>query len=231
MKITILSLFPEMIEPFLNHSILKRASDQKLVEYQIINFRDFSQNKHKTVDDTPFGGGAGMVLAIEPIYYALQSIEGYELAHKILLSPQGKTFNQEKVKTLATYNHIIIICGHYEGFDDRIRSLVDEEISIGDFVLTGGEIAAMTILDSVVRLIPGVLGDQDSYINDSFYDGLLDYPQYTKPRDFNDMKVPEVLLSGHHKNIEKWRLEERIKRTKERRPDLYNIYLKEQQKK
>ena len=231
MKITILSLFPEMIEPFLNHSILKRASDQKLVEYQIINFRDFSQNKHKTVDDTPFGGGAGMVLAIEPIYYALQSIEGYELAHKILLSPQGKTFNQEKVKTLATYNHIIIICGHYEGFDDRIRSLVDEEISIGDFVLTGGEIAAMTIVDSLVRLIPGVLGDQESYINDSFYDGLLDYPQYTKPRDFNDMKVPEVLLSGHHKNIEKWRLEERIKRTKERRPDLYNIYLKEQQKK
>jgi len=231
LKITILSLFPEMIEPFLNHSILKRASDQKLVEYQIINFRDFSQNKHKTVDDTPFGGGAGMVLAIEPIYYALQSIEGYELAHKILLSPQGKTFNQEKVKTLATYNHIIIICGHYEGFDDRIRSLVDEEISIGDFVLTGGEIAAMTIVDSLVRLIPGVLGDQESYINDSFYDGLLDYPQYTKPRDFNDMKVPEVLLSGHHKNIEKWRLEERIKRTKERRPDLYNIYLKEQQKK
>ncbi len=231
MKITILSLFPEMIEPFLNHSILKRASDQKLVEYQIINFRDFSQNKHKTVDDTPFGGGAGMVLAIEPIFYALQSIEGYELAHKILLSPQGKTFNQEKVKTLATYNHIIIICGHYEGFDDRIRSLVDEEISIGDFVLTGGEIAAMTIVDSLVRLIPGVLGDQESYINDSFYDGLLDYPQYTKPRDFNDMKVPEVLLSGHHKNIEKWRLEERIKRTKERRPDLYNIYLKEQQKK
>ena len=235
MKITILSLFPEMIEPFLNHSILKRASDQKLVEYQIINFRDFSQNKHKTVDDTPAGKGPrlqeGMVLAIEPIFYALQSIEGYELSHKILLSPQGKTFNQEKVKTLATYNHIIIICGHYEGFDDRIRSLVDEEISIGDFVLTGGEIAAMTILDSVVRLIPGVLGDQESYINDSFYDGLLDYPQYTKPRDFNDMKVPEVLLSGHHKNIEKWRLEERIKRTKERRPDLYNIYLKEQQKK
>ncbi|MGE4571494.1 MAG: tRNA (guanosine(37)-N1)-methyltransferase TrmD [Candidatus Izemoplasmatales bacterium] len=231
MKISILTLFPEMVEPFLNHSILKRAKDQNQVDYQIINFRDFSQNKHQTVDDTPYGGGAGMVLSIEPIYHALQSIQGVDKAHKILLSPQGNTYHQEQAKRLSNIDHLVLICGHYEGFDDRIRSLVDEEISIGDYVLTGGEIAAMAIVDSVVRLLPNVLGDQDSFINDSFYDGLLDYPQYTKPRIFNQMAVPEVLLSGHHKNIEDWRLEERLKRTKERRPDLYQKYINDKKNK
>lgn len=227
MKITILSLFPEMITPILNTSILKRATEQEIVEFDVINFRDFSQNKHHTVDDTPYGGGAGMVLSVEPIFRALESIEGYKEAHKILLSPQGKNYQQEKAKSLLNDQHIILICGHYEGFDDRIRLLVDEEISIGDYVLTGGEIAAMAIVDSVVRMLPGVLGDKESYINDSFYDGLLDYPQYTKPREFEGMKVPEVLLSGHHKNIEIWRLKERLERTKTRRPDLYDKYIKD----
>ncbi|QWC00408.1 tRNA (guanosine(37)-N1)-methyltransferase TrmD [Mycoplasmatota bacterium] len=226
MKITILSLFPEMISPIINSSILKRAVNNNNVTFDIINYRDFSQNKHHTVDDTPYGGGPGMVLSIEPIYHALLSIEGYKDAHKILLSPQGKTYHQDKAKSLLQYDHIILICGHYEGFDDRIRKLVDEEISIGDYVLTGGEIAAMAIVDSVVRMLPGVLGKEDSYINDSFYNGLLDYPQYTKPRVFEGMEVPDVLLSGHHKNIEEWRLKERINRTKVRRPDLYENYLK-----
>jgi tRNA (guanine37-N1)-methyltransferase len=227
LKITILSLFPEMITPILSASILKRAVENNSVEFNIVNFRDFSQNKHQTVDDTPYGGGAGMVLAVEPIFYALESIEGYKDAHKILLSPQGKTYQQEKAKSLLNHEHIILICGHYEGFDDRIRSLVDEEISIGDYVMTGGEIAAMAIVDSVVRMLPEVLGDEESYINDSFYDGLLDYPQYTKPREFKGMKVPDVLLSGHHKNIEEWRLKEKIERTKIRRPDLYDKYIKD----
>ncbi|MFP4478958.1 MAG: tRNA (guanosine(37)-N1)-methyltransferase TrmD [Candidatus Izemoplasmatales bacterium] len=227
MKITILTLFPEMITPILNASILKRASDQEKVDYHVINFRDFSQNKHHTVDDTPYGGGAGMVLAVEPILHALESIEGYQEAHKILLSPQGKTYHQDKAKKLLNHQHIILICGHYEGFDERIRNFVDEELSIGDFVLTGGEIAAMAIVDSIVRLLPGVLGDEASFKNDSFYEGLLDYPQYTKPRTFRGMEVPQVLLSGHHKNIEEWRLKESIERTKTRRPDLYKKYIKD----
>lgn len=228
MKITILTLFPEMIEPMLNASILKRAKEHGLVDYHLINFRDFSQNKHQTVDDTPFGGGAGMVLSIEPIYHALQSIDDIENAYKILLSPQGRTFEQSMAKHLTSYDHIVFICGHYEGFDERIRDLVDAEVSIGDFVMTGGEIAAMAIVDAVVRLLPGALGDETSYQKDSFYEDLLDYPQYTKPRDFMGQKVPEVLLSGHHKNIEKWRYEQSLERTKKRRPDLYKKYLKKQ---
>jgi len=228
LKITILTLFPEMIEPMLNASILKRAKEHGLVDYHLINFRDFSQNKHQTVDDTPFGGGAGMVLSIEPIYHALQSIDDIENAYKILLSPQGRTFEQSMAKHLTSYDHIVFICGHYEGFDERIRDLVDAEVSIGDFVMTGGEIAAMAIVDAVVRLLPGALGDETSYQKDSFYEDLLDYPQYTKPRDFMGQKVPEVLLSGHHKNIEKWRYEQSLERTKKRRPDLYKKYLKKQ---
>lgn len=225
MKITILSLFPEMIEPIINASIIKRAVEQKAVSFDVINFRDFSQNKHLTVDDTPYGGGAGMVLSVEPIYHALKSIDKLEDAHVILLSPQGKTYTQEKAKSLLRHQHIVLICGHYEGFDDRIRNLVDEEISIGDYVLTGGEIGAMAISDSIVRMLPGVI-DASSYENDSFYDGLLDYPQYTKPRDFQGMKVPDVLLSGHHKNIDDWRFQQRVQRTKDRRPDLFKKYQK-----
>ncbi len=218
MKITILTLFPEMIQPIINSSILKRAQESELVSFEIINFRDFSTNKHKTVDDTPYGGGSGMVLAVEPIYLALESVK--TPAKKILLSPQGKTFNQKKAKELVLEEHLLFICGHYEGFDERVREFVDEELSIGDFVMTGGEIAALTVIDSVVRLIPGVLGSSDSYIHDSFYEDLLDYPQYTKPREFLGLKVPDVLLSGNHAEIEKWRKEMQEKRTKERRPDL-----------
>lgn len=219
-----------MISPILNASILKRAQTNQAVSFELINFRDFSTNKHQTVDDTPYGGGAGMVLSIKPIDLALKSIEGYDKAYKILLSPQGKTYHQSKAKSLVPYDHIILICGHYEGFDERIRLLVDEEISIGDYVLTGGEIAAMAVVDSVVRLLPGVLGDENSFINDSFYDGLLDYPQYTKPRNYMGMEVPEVLLSGHHRKIEDWRNQKRIERTKTRRPDLYQKFMNEEKK-
>ncbi len=220
MKITVLSLFPEMFPAVLNNSIIKRAIENELVSFEIINFRDFSTNKHKAVDDTPYGGGAGMVLAVEPIYNALTSIKRYEKAFKILLTPQGKQFHQDCVKNLVDMDHIILICGHYEGFDERVREYVDMELSIGDYVLTGGEIAALVVIDATVRLIPGVLGSQESYENDSFYDNYLDYPQYTKPRIFNGFKVPDVLLSGNHQEIAKWRDEMRKKRTAERRPDL-----------
>ncbi|MCK4551931.1 MAG: tRNA (guanosine(37)-N1)-methyltransferase TrmD [Tenericutes bacterium] len=221
MRITVLTLFPAMFPAILNDSIIKRAKENNLVTFEIINFRDFSSNKHKMVDDTPYGGGAGMVLAVEPIYKALTSIEGYESALKILLTPQGKTYHQSVAKELISEEHIILICGHYEGFDDRVREFIDIEVSIGDYVLTGGEIAALTIIDSVVRLIPGALGSKESYENDSFYEDTLDYPQYTKPREFRGLKVPDVLLSGNHQEIAKWREEMKVKRTLERRPDLH----------
>jgi len=218
MKITILTLFPEMIEPLINASILKRAQENQLIEFNIINFRDFSTNKHKTVDDTPYGGGSGMVLAVEPIYLALESIP--EETHKILLSPQGKTFNQNVAKELLTEEHLVFVCGHYEGFDERVLKFIDEEISLGDFVMTGGEIAAMAMVDAIVRMIPGVLGSQESYEKDSFFDNCLDYPQYTKPREFKGLKVPDVLLSGDHAKIDKWRKDMQEKKTLEKRPDL-----------
>ncbi len=221
MRITVLTLFPAMFPAILNDSIIKRAKENNLVTFEIINFRDFSSNKHKMVDDTPYGGGAGMVLAVEPIYKALTSIKGYESALKILLTPQGKTYHQSVAKELISEEHIILICGHYEGFDDRVREFIDIEVSIGDYVLTGGEIAALTIIDSVVRLIPGALGSKESYENDSFYEDTLDYPQYTKPREFRGLKVPDVLLSGNHQEIAKWREEMKVKRTLERRPDLH----------
>ena len=221
MRITVLTLFPDMFPAILNDSIIKRAKENNLVTFEIINFRDFSSNKHKMVDDTPYGGGAGMVLAVEPIYKALISIEGYESALKVLLTPQGKTYHQSVAKELISEEHIILICGHYEGFDDRVREFIDIEVSIGDYVLTGGEIAALTIIDSVVRLIPGALGSKESYENDSFYEDTLDYPQYTKPREFRGLKVPDVLLSGNHQEIAKWREEMKVKRTLERRPDLH----------
>ena len=218
MKITILTLFPEMVEPLINSSILKRAQEKKLVKFEIVNFREFSTNKHKTVDDTPYGGGSGMVLSVEPIYYALESLE--KPNHKILLSPQGTKFDQNKAKQLLEEEQLTFICGHYEGFDERVLEFVDEEISLGDFVMTGGEIAAMAMIDSIVRLIPGVIGSQESFEKDSFYDGQLDYPQYTKPREFRGLEVPDVLLSGDHAKIEKWRQEMSKKKTLERRPDL-----------
>ena len=220
MRITVLTLFPDMFPAILSDSIIKRAKNNELVEFEIINFRDFSTNKHNTVDDTPYGGGAGMVLSVEPIYNALVSIKGYDSALKILLTPQGITYDQSFAKELALKEHIILICGHYEGFDERVREYIDLELSIGDFVLTGGEIAALSIIDSVVRLIPGVLGKKESFENDSFYEDTLDYPQYTKPREFNGSVVPEILLSGDHAKIAKWREEMKLKRTLERRPDL-----------
>ena len=221
MKITVLTLFPEMFQPIQSESIIKRAIENNLVEIEVINFRDFSTNKHKTVDDTPYGGGAGMLLSVEPIYYALQSIDGHDEALKILLTPQGKTYHQQTAKEFSQNEHIILICGHYEGFDERVREFIDLELSIGDYVMTGGEIAALVVIDSVARLIPGVLGSSESYKNDSFYEDSLDYPQYTKPREFKGLKVPDVLLSGNHQNIAKWREEMKLKRTKERRPDLH----------
>ena len=220
MKIDILTLFPSMFDGFLSNSIIKRAIEKKLVEINIINFRDYSLDPHHKVDDTPFGGGEGMVLMVQPIYDAVMALKN-EDTKVILLTPDGMQYNQKKAYELKNIKHLIIICGHYEGFDDRIRSVVDYEISIGDYVLTGGEIPAMVLTDSIVRLVDGVI-IEESHINDSFNPNtnLLDYPTYTKPREFNGMKVPDVLLNGNHKEIEEYRLKESLKKTQERRPDL-----------
>ncbi len=218
MRIDILTLFPNMFDAFLNESIIKRAREKELVEINIINFRDFSKDPHHKVDDTPYGGGAGMVLTPQPIFDCVESIRT-ENSKVILLTPDGKTYNQTIAKTLRNEQHLIIICGHYEGFDDRIRSLVDEEISIGDYILTGGEIPAMAITDSITRLIDGVI-TKESLEEESFNNNLLDYPVYTKPRDFRGMKVPDVLLSGNHKDIEEYRKNEQLRLTKEKRGDL-----------
>ena len=218
MKIDILTLFPNMFDGFISESIIKRAIESKKVEINIHNIRDYSKDPHKKVDDYGFGGGAGMVLMPQPIFDAIDDLKTND-SIVILMTPQGIKYNQEKAYELSKEKHIIIICGHYEGFDERIRSIVDLEVSIGDYVLTGGEIPAMVISDSIIRLIDGVIME-DSHVNDSFNNNLLDYPVYTHPSDFRGMKVPEVLLSGHHANIEKWRFEEQIKRTSERRPDL-----------
>lgn len=218
MKIDILTLFPNMFSGFVNESIIKRAIDKKKVEINIVNFREYSLDPHNRVDDYPYGGGEGMVLMPEPIFRAVEALKR-EDSFVILLTPQGKIYNQKLAYDLTKKRHLIIICGHYEGFDERIRSLADLEVSIGDFVLTGGEIPSMAITDSIVRLLDGVILDA-SHLNDSFNNNLLDYPVYTKPQEFRGMKVPDVLLSGHHENIKKWRLEEQIKRTEIRRPDL-----------
>ena len=218
MKIDILTLFPNMFDNIINESIIKRALSKKIVEINIHNIRDYSKDPHKKVDDYGFGGGKGMVLMCQPIFDAVDALKD-ESSKVILMTPQGITFNQKKAYELSNEKHLIIICGHYEGFDERIRSIVDIEISIGDFVLTGGEIPAMAICDSVVRLLEGTI-EKESHEKDSFNDNLLDYPVYTHPTSFRGMNVPDVLLSGHHANIEKWRLDEQIKRTKERRPDL-----------
>lgn len=207
MKIDILTLFPSMFEGFLNESIIKRAIDKKKVEINIHNIRDYSQDKHKRVDDYPFGGGAGMVLMCEPVFLAIEDVKT-EDSIVIMMTPSGKTFNENIAYDLSTKKHIILLCGHYEGFDERIKSIVDMELSIGDYVLTGGEIPSMAITDAVVRLIPGVI-NKESLVSESFTDDLLDYPQYTRPAEFRGMKVPEVLLSGHHENIRKYRENQR----------------------
>lgn len=218
MRIDIMTLFPSMIEGFLSESIIKRAIAANLVEINVINFRDFSPLNNKQVDDTPYGGGAGMLLRCEPIFECLDYIKTPD-SHVILLSPEGKTYNQKRAIELTKYKHIIIICGHYEGFDERIKTQVDEIISIGDFILTGGEIPACAIVDSVVRLIPGVI-NSDSLTSESFNNNLLDYPQYTKPSEYRGLKVPDVLISGDHKKIAEYRAAEQIKKTQALRPDL-----------
>ncbi len=218
MKIDILTLFPNMFNGFKEESIIKRAIKDKKVKINTVNFREFASNKHKKVDDTPYGGGSGMVLMCQPIFDAVDSIKTKK-SKIILLTPQGKTFNQKKAYELSKEEHLIFICGHYEGFDERIKSICDEEISIGDFVLTGGELPAMVICDSIVRLIPGVIDDESSKY-ESFNDGLLDYPSYTKPRNYKGMQVPDVLLTGNHEKINNWRKEKRLKVTSEKRPDL-----------
>lgn len=224
MKIDILTLFPNMFSGFMNESIIKRAIDEKKVTINTVNFRDYAKNKHKKVDDTPYGGGSGMVLMCQPIFDAVDSVRT-EKSKVVLLSPQGKKFSQKKAYELSKEEHLIFICGHYEGFDERIKSICDEEISIGDYVLTGGELPAMVITDSIVRLLPGVI-DEQSHLNDSFNDNLLDYPTYTKPRNYKGMQVPEVLLSGDHEKIKEWRDEKRLKITSEKRPDLLNKKVK-----
>lgn len=218
MKIDILTLFPNMFESVFQESIMKRAIQNQKVEIQIYNIRDYSKDPHKKVDDYGFGGGAGMVLMPEPIYDALEAIRTPD-SLVIMLSPQGIPYHQKLAYSLATKKHVILLCGHYEGFDERIRDMVDMEISIGDFILTGGEIPSMVLVDSIVRLLPGVI-EEESHINESFHNHLLDYPVYTKPIDFMGKKVPDVLLSGHHENIRKWRLEQSQLKTEKRRPDL-----------
>lgn len=224
-RIDILTLFPSMFDGFLNESIINRAIKRNLVQINVINFRDYTLDPHGKVDDTPYGGGAGMVLTPQPIFDAVEDLKT-ENTKVILLTPDGKTYNQEMAYSYSKEEHIILICGHYEGFDERIRTLADSEISIGNYVLTGGEIPSMVITDSITRLIDGVI-EKESHEYDSFNNNLLDYPTYTKPRDFRGMKVPDVLTSGNHKEIEKYRLEQQIKRTKERRPDLLKEVIKD----
>lgn len=218
MKISVLTLFPEYFDSLLNTSIIKRAKEKDLFEFETIDFRTFTKEKHGHVDDTPYGGGAGMVLMCQPVLDALANIRTSE-STVILLSPQGKTFHQKMAQDLAVKDHLIFICGHYEGFDERIREYVDMQISLGDFVLTGGEPACTVMCDAILRLLPGTIR-KDSHEDDSFSQGLLEYPQYTKPAEYDGKKVPDVLLSGHHANIEKWRHEMALKNTYFHRPDL-----------
>ncbi|QMT19033.1 tRNA (guanosine(37)-N1)-methyltransferase TrmD [Planococcus maritimus] len=231
MNIQVLSLFPPMFDGVFQHSIMKKAQDKGAVSLGVVDIREFADNKRQ-VDDYPFGGGAGMVLKPEPVFNAVESITEGKKPRVILMCPQGERFTQKKAEELASEEELVFICGHYEGYDERIREhLVTDEISIGDFVLTGGELAAMTVIDSVVRLLPGVLGNSDSPVRDSFSTGLLEHPHYTRPANFRDMTVPAVLTSGNHAKIEEWREEQGIKRTLERRPDLFeHVELTAQQK-
>lgn len=218
MTIDILTLFPNMYQGIFDESIIKRAIDEGKVKINIHNFRDYTLDPHKKVDDTPYGGGSGMVLTCQPIFDCVKSLKRDD-SITILMTPDGEVYKQKRAYELSKKSHLILICGHYEGFDERIRSICDMEISIGDYVLTGGEIASMVLVDSIVRLIPGVI-EEDSHINDSFNDNLLDYPTYTKPRVYEGLEVPEVLLSGDHKKIAEYRNKMSLERTKERRPDL-----------
>lgn len=225
MKISILTLFPDMFTGVFQQSILKNAQEKNLVEYELVNYREYTKDRHNRVDDYPYGGGGGMVLTPQPVFDAVQAVKqqgsNENPPRVILLCPQGKRYTQKKAEELAKEEHLILICGHYEGYDERIREhVVTEEISIGDYVLTGGEIGAMVIADSVTRLLPGALGNETSAVTDSYSTGLLEHPHYTRPADYQGMKVPDVLLSGHHEKIDRWRREQSLKRTYERRPEL-----------
>lgn len=218
----VLTLFPEMIKDSCKYSILKRAVDNNILSVNTINPRDYTLNKHKKVDDTPYGGGAGMVLMVQPYVDAYESVKRCEKSITVMLSPQGERLDDKLVNNLAQYEQIVLLCGHYEGFDERIREIINpKEISIGDFVLTGGELPALCLIDAVSRKLEGTLGKIESAQQDTFSNGLIEYPQYTKPREYRGLKVPEVLLNGNHKEIEAFRLEKSIERTKQKRPDLY----------
>lgn len=237
MNFHIMTLFPDMVKNGLSESITGRAMEKGIININTVNIRDFAGNKYGHVDDYTYGGGAGMLMQAEPVYKAYQSIEcsivdETEKKPRVLyMTPQGIPFNQKMAEELSDEDDIVLLCGHYEGIDERVLELiVTDNVSIGDFVLTGGELPAMMIVDAVSRLVPGVLGCDESALYESFYDGLLEYPQYTRPETFMDMKVPEVLLSGHHKNIADWRYEKSLERTKERRPDLFENYIKEHEK-
>lgn len=222
----VLTLFPEMIEQSCNYSILKRAVESGILKVNTINPRDFTLDKHKKVDDTPYGGGAGMVLMVQPYVDAYESVKRVDNSLTVMLSPQGEPLTDKIVNELAGFEQIVMLCGHYEGFDERIRDIIKpREISIGDFVLTGGELPALCLIDAVSRKLEGTLGKIESAEEDSFANGLIEYPQYTKPREYRGLKVPEVLLNGNHKEINEFRLNESIKRTKIKRPDLYKAYM------
>lgn len=219
-KFDILTIFPDMFTGPLSESILKRAQEEELIQIEVTNIRDFALDKHQNVDDYPYGGGVGMVMKPEPIFRAVEKVQTKD-TKVLFMSPQGKKFDQNLAKELATEEHLVFLCGRYEGVDERIRQeVVDEEISIGDYVLTGGELPAMVLIDAIARMIPGVLGTQESAVEDSFYNGILDFPQYTRPETFRDLEVPEVLLSGNHQKIAEWRKKAALKRTLLRRPDL-----------
>jgi tRNA (guanine37-N1)-methyltransferase len=228
-RIDVLTLFPEMFGPILGTSIPKRAADKGLVEYRLTNIRDFSTDAHKSVDDKPFGGGPGMVMMAPVVFDAVEAVEKQDdrPATRILLTPQGRVLDQKLTEELATKPRLLMIAGHYEGFDERIiEGLSPMEISIGDYVLSGGELAAMVLIDAIVRLLPGAIGHEQGVHDETFTEGLLEFPQYTRPRDFRGMSVPEVLLSGNHKIIAQWRMEQRRLRTQNRRPDLWQTYLR-----
>ncbi|MCY6372392.1 tRNA (guanosine(37)-N1)-methyltransferase TrmD [Clostridium ganghwense] len=220
MRIDILTLFPEMFEIF-NHSILGRAVEKNILNIKAHNIRDYSLNRHKKVDDYPYGGGAGMVMTPQPIVDSIRAMKRENNGKVIFLGPRGKTFNQDMAKELSKEKEMIFLCGHYEGIDERIYNYIDMEISLGDFVLTGGEMACIPIVDSICRLVPGVLSCSESFMEESFYEGVLEYPQYTRPECFEEQKVPGVLLSGHHENIRKWRRKQSLLITRERRRDLF----------
>ena len=222
-RIDVLTLFPEMFDIF-NHSIIGKALEKEIININTINIRDYTEDKHKKVDDYPYGGGAGMVMAAQPIVDSLNKVKENNKGKVIFLGPRGKTFTHELAKELAKEDEIVFLCGHYEGIDERCYDYIDLEISLGDFILTGGEMACIPIVDSICRLIPGVLGKSESFMEESFSEGLLEYPQYTRPEDFRGKAVPKILLSGHHDNIRKWRKAKSLKITMEKRPDLFKKY-------